>query len=50
MEAYDLAEAAERSGIEVDELRRLVALGIVTPDGDGRFTPGHLRRAGLVKS
>jgi DNA-binding transcriptional MerR regulator len=48
--AYDLAEAAERSGIKVDELRRFVELGIVTPDGEGRFTPGALRRAGLVKA
>ncbi len=50
MEAYDLAEAAERIGVTVDELRRLVELGILTPDAENRFTPGHLRRAGLVKS
>jgi adenylate cyclase len=50
VEAYDLAEAAQRSGIGVDELDRLVELGILTPDGDNRFTPGHLRRAALVKS
>ena len=33
----------------LDELRRLVELGIITPDAGGRFTPGHLRRAGLVR-
>jgi len=27
-----------------------VALGIVTPDADGRFSAGHLRRVGLVRS
>jgi len=47
---YELAEAAERSGVGVDELGRLVELGILTPDAENRFTPGHLRRAGLVKS
>jgi len=50
VEAYDPAEAAQRSGIGVDELGRLVELGILTPDPDNRFTPGHLRRAALVKS
>ena len=50
MEAYDPAEAAQRSGIDVDELDRMVELGILTPDADNRFTPGHLRRAALVKS
>jgi adenylate cyclase len=47
---YELAEAAERSGLSVDELGRLLELGILTPDAEDRFTPGHLRRAGLVKS
>ena len=50
MEGYDPAEAAQRSGISVDELDRMVELGILTPDADNRFTPGHLRRAALVKS
>ena len=50
MEGYDPAEAAQRSGIGVDELDRLVELGILTPVAHGRFTPGHLRRAALVKS
>ena len=50
MEGYDPAEAAWRSGIGVDELDRMVELGILTPDADNRFTSGHLRRAALVKS
>ena len=50
MDNYDLAEAAERSGVSAVELARLVELGIVAPDQEGRFTAGHLRRAGLVKA
>ena len=49
VETYDLAEAAERSGVSADTLRQFCDVGIITPDADGRFSPGHLRRAGLVK-
>jgi adenylate cyclase len=50
VETYELAEAAERAGVSIDELGRLVELGILRPNAGNRFTPGHLRRAGLVKS
>jgi len=50
VDTYDLAEAAERSGVSGEDLARLVQLGIVTPDDDGQFTAGHLRRAGLVQN
>jgi len=50
VEAYDLTEAAKRSGLSIDELAQLVELGILTPDAGQRFTPRHLRRAGLVKN
>ncbi len=50
MERYETAEAAERAGLSVENLGRLVALGIVAPDAEGRFTPGDVRRAGLVES
>jgi adenylate cyclase len=50
VESLDLAETAERSGFTIEELARLVELGILAPDADGRFSPGHLRRAGLVRS
>jgi adenylate cyclase len=50
VEGYDLAEAAERSGVTPEELARYCDLGIITPGDDGRFTSGHLRKAGLVKS
>jgi adenylate cyclase len=48
VETYDLAEAAERSGLSTEELGRLVELGIVTPAAGDQFMPGHLRRVGLV--
>ena len=44
------AEAAERIGISVDELRRLVELGILKPDADDRCTSGDVRKASLVES
>jgi len=50
MDTYDRAEAAERGGVDIDALDRLVELGILTPDRSNRFTTGDLRRAGLVMS
>jgi adenylate cyclase len=50
VEGYDLAEAAERSGLSAAELARLVELRIVTPDAEGRYNAGHVRKAGMVKS
>ena len=50
MERYEIGEAAGRAGIDVDGLVRLVELGIVRPGADDRFTPGDVRRAGLVRS
>ena len=50
VERYDTAEAAERAGLTVEELSRLVELGILASDGDGSFTAGDVRRAGLVDS
>jgi adenylate cyclase len=47
---YDLAEAAERSGVDEDQLRRFVDLGMIRPHAAGRFTPGDLRRAAMINS
>ena len=47
---YELPETAERAGISTDELRRMVELGIITPDAEDRFRPGDVRRAELVGS
>ena len=50
VERYEIDEAAERAGVSLDELRRLVELGIIAPDAEGRFTAGDVRRVGLVES
>ncbi len=50
MEGYELAEAAGRCGLGVDELQRLVALGVIAPSVGDRFSRGDLRRASLVTS
>jgi hypothetical protein len=47
---YELAETVERAGIGTDELRRMVELGIITPDAEDRYRPGDVRRAELVRS
>jgi adenylate cyclase len=50
VDAYDLPEAAERSGLREEELQRLVELRIVQPHAGERFTAGDLRRAALISS
>jgi adenylate cyclase len=50
VDGYDLAEAAERSGMGVEALAELVDLGIIRPHDARRFTPGDLRRAALIAS
>ena len=50
MEQYGAAQAAERAGISVEELSRQVALGILSPGEDGRFTAGAVRKAGMAHS
>ncbi len=50
VDRYQIAEAAERAGVSVEELSRLVELDIVTPDDEGRFSEGDVRRVGLVQS
>ena len=47
---YSRPEAAERAGVKFDELSQFVELGIVRPADGDRFTPGDVRRAGLVQS
>ena len=49
MERYEIAIAAERAGASAEELRHLVELGVLTPDADGRFSEGDVRRVGLVQ-
>jgi hypothetical protein len=40
---HEIAEAAERTGVSVKELRRLVEMGILKPDAEDRFTPRFAR-------
>ena len=47
---YSAEEAAERAGIAVADLGRLVNLGIVSPAEGDRFTPGDIRKIGLARS
>jgi adenylate cyclase len=47
---YSRAETAERAGVPVEYLNRLVELKIVTPADRDRFTIGDVRRAELVQS
>jgi adenylate cyclase len=45
---YTREEAAERAGVSVHELDRLVDLGVVRPDGVDRFSAGEIRKVGLA--
>jgi adenylate cyclase len=48
VERYTRAETAERAGISVGELDRLVELGALTPDAEDRFSQGDVRRVGVL--
>jgi class 3 adenylate cyclase len=50
VETYEVAEAAERTGVSVAALRRMVDLGILDLHGTDRFTAGHIRRINLVEA
>ena len=50
MTSYAHDDAAERAGVEPPYLVRLVDLGILTPGGDDRFSPGDVRRVLMAKS
>jgi len=49
VEFYGFDEAAQRAGVATDELRRLMDLGIIVPDADGRLTAGQVRQVGMVE-
>jgi adenylate cyclase len=44
-----MQEVAERAGVDIDYLGRLVDLGLVVPDEDGTFSEGDARRARLYR-
>jgi adenylate cyclase len=47
---YSREEAAERAGVGVDDVTRLVDLGILKPGDADRFSAGDVRRVALVQS
>ncbi|HET6792520.1 MAG TPA: adenylate/guanylate cyclase domain-containing protein [Actinomycetota bacterium] len=49
MRRISTQEVAERAGVDLDYLCRLVDLGLVAPDEDGTFSEGDARRARLYR-
>ncbi len=47
---YSRQEAAQRAGVNEDDLTSMVELGILVPDDDDRFSAGDIRRIDLVHS
>ena len=43
-------QVAERAGVELDFVSRLVELGILSPDDRDRFTPADVRRVTIVQT
>ena len=49
VEVYPRSEAAERAGVSLEDLDRLVELEILKPDADDRLSEGDVRRVGVVQ-
>ena len=49
MNRISKAEVAERAGVDLDYVARLVDAGVLAPDADGTFTDGDARRARLYQ-
>jgi class 3 adenylate cyclase len=47
---YSRQETADRAGVSLDEVTRLIELGILTPTESDRFTAGDARRVGLIQT
>lgn len=47
---YSRRDAAQRAGVNDDDLSTMVELGILVPDEDDRFSAGDIRRISLVHS
>jgi class 3 adenylate cyclase len=50
VERYTRAETAERAGVSLEELSRLIELDILKPDAGDRFSEGDVRRVAVVQS
>jgi adenylate cyclase len=48
--SFDLSDAAVRAGVSDEEVRELVALGVLAPGANDRFTAGDVRRISLAHS
>lgn len=50
MDAYLRSEAAQRAGVDLVDLDRMVELGLIVPGDGDRFTAGDVRKAGFLLS
>ena len=50
MTTFSKVELAERAGVDADFVDRLVSVGFIRPDEDGRFVAADARRAQLAQS
>ena len=50
MALYSRAEAATRAGLDPIHIDRLIELGVISPQGNGRLTRGDVRRAQMVQT
>jgi hypothetical protein len=47
---YSRAEAANRSGVDLGYIDRLIELGVLSPDGTDRLTRGDVRRVQMAQT
>jgi len=50
MDRFDVRAVAERGGVEPEFVDRVAGMDIVTPDGEGRFSQGDVRRVKLMQT
>ena len=50
MAEYSRADAANRSGVDLRYIDRLIELGIISPDSTDRLTKGDVRRAQMAQT
>src|SRR4029453_13209117 len=50
MAEYSRADAANRSGVDLGYIDRLIELGVVSPDSTDRLTKGDVRRAQMAQT
>ena len=50
MTEFSMQALAERSGVNVQRLRQLINLGILSPDAAGRFQPADIQRVRIIQA